>query len=212
MKSQSKMGKKLDKILKKKLKNIKKAKPILTFPDGSKYYGMTKRNPKNNKKLLADGLGFSKWPDGQYYEGQYENGLFHGWGQYIVPRSHILVGLWKKGFISEGEMHWNDGRKYFGSFKKSKYHGFGVMNYSGNIIYEGNWKNNLADGEGKFMILKSNKHDKKGTIIKGKFKKGQQHGRFEKIFPNGTVMDCIFVNGICTKGKWKNEKKWTLFK
>ena len=31
-------------------------------------------------------------------------------------------------------------------------------------------------------------------------------------FPNGTIMDCIFVNGICTKGKWKNEKKWTLFK
>ena len=101
MKSQTKMGKKLDKILKNKLKNIKKAKPILIFPDGSKYYGMTKKNPKNIKKLLADGLGFCRWPDGQYYEGQYENGLFHGWGQYIVPGSHILVGLWKKGFITE---------------------------------------------------------------------------------------------------------------
>ena len=55
-------------------------------------------------------------------------------------------------------------------------------------------------------------HDKKGTILKGKFKKGQMHGKFKKVFPNGSIMDCIFVNGVCTKGKWKNDKKWTLFK
>ena len=108
-------------------------------------------------------------------------------------------------------MRWNDGRHYLGKFKKSKYHGKGSMNYSDNSLYVGNWKDNVADGNGELTILKSNKYDKKGTILKGKFKKGQMNGKFKKVFPNGSIMDCIFVNGVCTKGKWKNDKKWTLF-
>ena len=211
MKSQTQMGKELNAMLKKKLKHIHNLKPILIFQDGCKYSGMTKKDPKNNSKLIPEGLGYAIWPDGQYYEGQYRNGLFHGWGQYTSPNSHILAGVWKNNFIIEGEMRWNDGRKYFGKFKKSKYHGKGSMNYSGNSLYVGNWKNNVAEGNGEFTILKSNKHDKKGTILKGKFKKGQMHGKFKKVFPNGNIMDCIFVNGVCTKAKWKNEKNWTIF-
>ncbi|WP_435115332.1 hypothetical protein ACIJYF_04110 [Candidatus Pelagibacter bacterium nBUS_49] len=208
----SKTGKLLSSLLKKKLKNIRNIKPILTFPDGCKYSGMTRKDPKNKKKLIAEGLGYAIWPDGQYYEGQYKKGLFHGWGKYTSPGSHILSGIWKNNFLTEGEMRWSDGRHYFGKFKKSKYHGKGSMNYSGNILYVGNWKDNLADGKGKLTVLKSNEHDKKGTILIGKFKKGTQQGKFEKILPNGSIMDCIFVNGVCTKAKWKNDKKWTFFK
>lgn len=206
------MRKLLNNTLKKKLKKIRKVQPLIILPDGCRYTGMFKRDPKNNKKIIPNGLGYAIWPDGQYYEGQFKNGTFHGWGQYISPKSHTYAGVWKKGFITQGEMIWNDGRHYVGKFKKSFYHGLGRMNYSGNLLYVGNWKNNLANGKGKLTILKSNEHDKKGTVLTGKFKNGKQQGKFEKKLQNGKIMDCFFVDSVCIKAKWRNEKKWTFFK
>jgi len=36
----------------KKLEKVLKNEALITFPDGCKYTGMTKKDPKNNKKLI----------------------------------------------------------------------------------------------------------------------------------------------------------------
>ena len=55
--SQTKFDKELEKVL--------KNEALLTFPDGCKYTGMTKKDPKDNKKLIPHGLGLAVWPDKQ---------------------------------------------------------------------------------------------------------------------------------------------------
>jgi len=204
----------LNSLLKKKLKKFRTIKPILTFSDGCKYSGMTKKNNKNIKKLIPEGLGYAIWPDGNYYEGQYKNGTFNGWGNYVSPGSHKLTGIWKNGFIIKGEMKWEDGRYYVGEFKKSKFHGKGTMIVPDSYKYEGQWKDNLEHGKGKmtYLIDSKEKNWEKGTILKGEFARGLQHGRFEKIFPDGEVMDLVFENNFNTKSKFRDQKKWTVYK
>ena len=71
----------------KEIAKIINENPLLTFSDGCKYYGMTKKDPKDKKKLIPHGLGYATWPDGHMYKGQYKNGTFEGWGHYV---SHLF--------------------------------------------------------------------------------------------------------------------------
>ena len=188
----------------KKLKEILKNGTLLTFSDGCKYTGMTKPDPKNKDKLIPEGLGFAMWSDGQSYKGQYKNGTFDGWGNYKVPGSHELIGIWKEGFITSGEMKFEDGRHYVGEFKNSKHHGNGTMNYSGNKEYEGQWKDGDVHGKGKLTYLKNYEQQEKGTIYEGTFKNGNQHGEFIITFPDGDILESTYVNGQRTKHKWRD--------
>jgi heterodisulfide reductase subunit C len=197
---------KFDKELEKALKN----EALITFPDGCKYTGMTKKDPKDNKKLIPHGLGFAIWPDKQSYKGQYKNGTFDGWGHYTTPGSQELIGIWKTGFLSKGEMKMKDGQHYVGDFKKSKFHGTGTMNYSGNYKHEGQWKDNIPNGKGKITYLKDFEENEKGTVWKGIFKDGQMHGKFEITFSDGDIIDSVFVNGVRTIAEYRDERKTLL--
>jgi heterodisulfide reductase subunit C len=194
---------KFDKELEKALKN----EALITFPDGCKYTGMTKKDPKDNKKLIPHGLGFAMWPDKQSYKGQYKNGTFDGWGHYTAPNSHEFIGVWKAGFFQGGEWKKEDGQHYVGDFKKSKFHGTGTMNYSGNYKHEGQWKDNIPNGKGKITYLKDFEENEKGTVWKGIFKDGQMHGKFEITFSDGDIIDSVFVNGVRTIAEYRDERK-----
>ena len=191
----------------KKLEKVLKNEALLTFPDGCKYIGMTKKDPKDNKKLMPHGLGFAMWPDKQSYKGQFKNGTFDGWGHYTTPDSHEFIGIWKAGFIAKGEWKKNDGQHYVGDFKKSKFHGTGTMNYSGNYKHEGQWKDNVPNGKGKITYLKDFEENEKGTVWKGIFKDGQMHGKFEITFSDGDIIDSVFVNGVRTIAEYRDERK-----
>jgi hypothetical protein len=194
----------------KELENTLNKETLLTFTDGCRYTGMTKKDPKDNKKLIPHGLGFAMWPDKQSYSGQFKNGTFGGWGHYKVPGSHEFIGIWKAGFFYRGEMKNVDGTHYVGDFKKSQFHGTGTMNYSGNYKYEGQWKDNVPHGKGKTIYLRDYKGAKKGTIISGTFKNGEEQGKMKEIFPDGEIMYFIVKNGKIIKTRFSDEKKWTL--
>ena len=171
----------------KELAKIIKENPLLTFSDGRKYTGMTKKDPKDKKKLIPHGLGYATWPDGHMYKGQYKNGTFDGWGHYVSPGSHEFIGVWKKGFFSVGEMKSEDGQHYTGQFKMSKMHGKGIMNFSGNYTYEGQWKDGDAHGKGKLTYLKKFEQHEKGKVMEGNFYKGRWHGNFTISYSDGEV-------------------------
>ena len=77
----------------KELKKILNTQTLLKFPDGCKFTGMTK---KKGNMLIPHGLGFGLWPNGHSYKGQYKNGQFDGWGNYITRKLRILWIMEKK--------------------------------------------------------------------------------------------------------------------
>ena len=80
----------------KELRKILKTHSLIEFSDGLKYTGMTK---KKGDQLIAHGLGFGMWPNGHSYKGQFKNGQFHGWGNYISPGNYEYSGLWKNNIL-----------------------------------------------------------------------------------------------------------------
>ena len=194
---------------KKKLKEKKKKMLRATFSDGRVYFGQTRKTDKS-KKIIPEGLGNVQWPDGQYYKGEFKNGVFDGWGTYTAPGSHVFIGLWKKGFMTKGQKKSENGEHYTGAFKKSLFDGYGVMNYSNNSKFECQWKNNFAHGKGKLTILKDHEgvfEHEKGEIWNGRWKNGIMDGIFIIKYPDGEILDATWVKGERTKAKFRHNKK-----
>ena len=65
--------------------------------------------------------------EGGFYEGGWEEGLFHGKGKHVSPSGHIYEGEHHKGKRQgHGIFTWPDGSRYEGGFKNGKRHGRGV--------------------------------------------------------------------------------------
>ena len=115
------------------------------------------------------------WQDGSYYEGDFEDGLFHGRGTYYFKESEkTYTGGFVEGRIEgEGEARWADGREFSGHFLNGK-----------------------EEGEGKLIFAN-------GNIYIGKFKEGKMHGFAiwitTSVSPNGeevtTKRDCEWRDG-----------------
>ncbi|KAJ3329128.1 Peroxisomal membrane protein PMP27 [Blyttiomyces sp. JEL0837] len=116
-----------------------------TWKNGSKYVGE-----------LRDGLrsGKGTWESTSTplrYEGQWENGKFHGPG--------LLVYDEARSSFYEGE--WCNGLK----------HGQGMMQYASGNVYQGEWVNDVKCGQGK-MTWKE-----RGEEYVGMWKDGLPHGK-----------------------------------
>ena len=194
----------------KELKKILNTQTLLKFPDGCKFTGMTK---KKGNRLIPHGLGFGLWPNGHSYKGQYKNGQFDGWGNYISPGNYEYSGLWKKNYMSGyGEIKYSNSQTYKGEFKNSKKNGYGTLIVSDQFKTEGKWKDDKLHGEGKITFLKDIDDEEKGTIIKGNYVKGNLHGPSEKIYPDGDILYCVYDNGVLIKARFRGEKKWKIIK
>lgn len=121
------------------------ARSSFTFPDGCTYTGSL------NKKGLPHGEGISTWPNGDMqYEGQFENGEFHGHG--IFKKN----GYCYQGDFHEGNRHgtgvatFPNGSSYSGVYVNNKRHGRGVFTYANGDEYSGGWKGNKKHGLGTY--------------------------------------------------------------
>ena len=169
----------------KNIKTGKLQKSLINASDGKVAVKQgTKINPAIAKKLFNDGL------------------------KNLLIEDDELIGK----FVADDIINEKTGEIYEGEFVNDKRSGYGVLLKKNDYKYEGYWKDNDAHGKGKITILKRNENEDKGTIIKGIFLKGLQQGKFEKIFPNGDILDCMYVDSICTKAKYRGDKKWTIFK
>lgn len=85
------------------------------------------------------------------YSGYWKNGEPHGEGKMIFSNNSYCCGIWKNGYISEGEFKYSDGRVYKGDFYKMHYtnlfhitpfrHGYGIIyRNDGSKKFEGLWK------------------------------------------------------------------------
>ena len=71
-----------------------------------------------------------KYPNGDYYEGEWKKGQPDGFGKMIYANGNVYEGNWENG-LPNGE---------------------GKMTYKGGGIYEGNWYLGIISGHGKMTV------------------------------------------------------------
>jgi hypothetical protein len=110
------------------------------------------------------GRGIEKYPDGDVYEGDFENGLPH-----------------------RGTMKFPDGNVYEGDFDYGDVHGRGTKKYTDGRVYEGDYENGTPHGRGieKFAD---------GRVYEGDFENGAPHGRGTMKYADGSVYEGDFEN------------------
>ena len=155
-------------------------------------------------------------PNGEIYEGQIENSLFHGQGKLINKNGDIYEGTFKNGEKNDyGKIIFNDGCIYEGylindnipngkgefkwidneNINTNIYINYNFYNNSNNnyiYSYNGNFVKGQIDG---FGILKN---EKSGSEYKGNFKRNLFDGK--GVFKWGN-------NDIIYDGEYKNGKK-----
>ena len=102
----------------------------------------------------------------KYYEGEFKNNLFHGYGKIYSNFGDIYIGDFKDGYVDgHGTVNWPNGSSYVGEFHE-----------------------NLLEGPGRYKYLFGS-YD--GYFVKG-LKSGI--GRLIKNFSNGNTLEVLNVN------------------
>lgn len=130
---------------------------------------------QDKSSLDYTGRAQVQYPNGDIFDGFFQNGLKHGVGTYT----------------------YSDGNKFEGEWKDNKKTGIGKMTYGAYAEYNGHFENGKRDGEGVYKFLKS------GDLYSGSWKNGMKHGRGTFIFSD-TRMKIVgdWSNGQITQGKW----------
>ncbi|OMJ73423.1 hypothetical protein SteCoe_27905 [Stentor coeruleus] len=151
--------------------------------DGIKYKGNFEDNKKN-------GLGLSKWGNGDEYEGYWENDYQHGLGVDNWIDGSRYFGYYVEGRKEGiGEYNWEDGTIYRGEWVNNKFHGIGEHMWSDGRKYVGQWQDGLMHGFGVYYWTNGNRYE-------GGWKHGKKHG----------VGISITSGGIETKDQWEYGK------
>lgn len=87
---------------------------------------------------------------GDIYEGEWEQGVRHGFGTYVwTDVGDSYIGSWRDGNIDgSGDYFWKDGRIYRGQWKEHNQEGIGVFNWPDGSVYAGEWKKGKRHGAG----------------------------------------------------------------
>ena len=146
------------------------------------------------------------------YSGEFKDGVFDGQGEYVCEGNYSYKGEWKEShFHGKGKfINEKNHETYEGDFVVDKRHGFGVLTTE-YFKLEGNFKNDEPHGILKMTFLKDHGSEEKGTTLTGSYNNGIMQGMFEKIYPNNDIMDCMYVDNVCTKARFRGEKKWTYY-
>lgn len=130
-----------------------------------------------------------KYPNGDYYEGEWKKGQPDGFGKMIYANGNVYEGNWENG-LPNGE---------------------GKMTYKGGGIYEGNWYLGIISGHGK-MTYKS------GSVYQGMWESGKRWREGKMIYSTGSTYDGhweadirkglgeLYSNGNSYSGHWNGDK------
>lgn len=112
------------------------------FPDGETYQGQFQDGNR-------EGFGIQIWPDGSYYQGYWLKDKFSGYGRFIHKEGDYYEGEWKEGMANgEGKLVHIDGSEYEGKWIMDEKSGKGKQVWADGSSYEGNFMNNSINGFG----------------------------------------------------------------
>ena len=180
------------------------------IPHGHGYMYLSANDINFESRTFGKKLTDNPWD----YVGEFKEGVFDGQGEFECKGSYSYKGQWKKShFHGKGKLVLEQSKEvYEGEFKNSKKNGYGVLVITDQFRTEGQWKNDQLHGKGKITYLKDIQDQEKGTIIKGNYKNGNLNGLAEITYPDGEILDCIYVSDVRIKARFRGDKKWTIYK
>ncbi|MDP7536458.1 MAG: hypothetical protein QF470_01320 [Methylococcales bacterium] len=167
--------------------------------------------------VLVDGVrqgqGRYTFPEGQFYQGEFDQGNFHGKGRFQYGNGDYYDGEWiNNQRQGNGIYHFNSGSEYKGLWKNGQQEGQGVLSEENGNQYQGNWLKGLPHGEGV-------KRYADGRHYQGQFIQGKFSGSGVFTTPNGRRYngqwregkrsghgEFIFINGDRYQGLWGNNQ------
>ena len=136
------------------------------FSNGSIFTGFYLAGKKKHGKFM--------WKNGNYYQGDFYNDIFHGYGIYKWGNERTYEGNWKDGKMDgKGKLTLVDGSYYDGEFIEGKKCGKGLYVWNKDKYYEGEWKNDRQNGYGVYH--------KKNNKLKGFWINGKLISNYKKL-------------------------------
>lgn len=122
------------------------------LPDGSLYSGELKY------KVIRDGFGHNKWPNGNEFKGQWFNDQPHGKGILILSEKSSYRGEFVYGsYHGFGELKQEDGTIFTGQFQHGEQSGIGLLESVNNESFLGEFSRTKKHGRILFFAEGSNK-------------------------------------------------------
>ncbi|XP_060054786.1 radial spoke head 1 homolog isoform X2 [Erinaceus europaeus] len=134
---------------------------------------------ERNEAGERHGHGRARLPNGDTYEGQYENGQRHGQGTYKFRSGARYIGEYNKNKKhGQGIFIYPDGSRYEGEWADDQRHGHGTYYYVNNDTYTGEWLAHQRHGQGTYLYAET------GSKYVGSWVHGQQDGAAELVHLN----------------------------
>ena len=122
---------------------IKMKTPSIRYFCGATYQGSWQQGKRH-------GYGEMAWPGSGSYKGFFKDDFYHGQGVMTYDFGDKYAGEWKDG-VRHGQGIWTmaEGGIYTGNFANGQINGQGVFTHpAGNQVYTGQWKEGWPDGHG----------------------------------------------------------------
>ncbi len=149
-------------------------------------------------KSVPTTISVVSFPNGDRYEGEFRNGLMHGWGVYVSKLGDRYEGMFENDLRNgPGTQTTTSGERYTGTYVSGIRHGLGSLTQSDGSRYAGDFRNDMINGRGVMVYPDGSKYA-------GDFMNGRKHGKGVIRFPNGDVHEGEFRSDLRTgKGEYR---------
>ena len=164
--------------------NCQEGSGSLEFPNGERYEG-------EFQNCTPDGNGMLTFLNGDRYRGQIKEGLPHGDGSYIwAVNGDSLSGVFRRGKIRGiARYYFSNGDRYEGAFRLGRRAGRGTMEWRNRDRYEGNWVDDQMNGSGTYTYAN-------GDVYRGDFQDGLLHGEGVYTVAGGQSFRALWKAGM----------------
>lgn len=127
-------------------------------------------------------VGNFETPEGNRYEGHFQQGQPHGYGVFFYladgpTQGDVYSGEWENGHMTGvGTYFFSYGALYSGQYRNGLYHGVGLFYYSNGDLYRGMFLNGTPHGQGKLL--------QSGKTFEGEFVSGVLAGGQLTVIPD----------------------------
>ena len=181
---------------------------------GPAYIFVTEQGETKDTSRDYTGYATATYPNGEIYEGDFEDGIRQGTGTYRYLNGNVYAGKWKENRKHGiGKMTYSEKGEYNGFWENGRRHGEGIFKYPNGDSYSGWWRFGVKEGFGTYLYAASGQKIQakwqEGNILYGKwiYPNGMKYeGPFQDNKPNGEGL-WIFPNGNYVKGTHEQAKK-----